>query len=72
MAELEKKHQMKTRVRNVEKVFFGQYEIDTWYYSPYPAEYGEQSTLFICEGCLKYMKKAKTLERHRLEGCKIQ
>ena len=43
----------------------GRYEIDTWYFSPYPEEYANVEKLFLCEFCLKYMKKKKTLERHK-------
>ena len=51
-------------MRNIEKLYFGQYEIDTWYYSPYPEEYGQLSTLYVCEFCLKYMKMEKTWKSH--------
>lgn len=64
VAALELKHKEQTRVRNIEKVYFGDYEIDTWYYSPYPEEYGHQSALYVCDQCLKYMKKRKTWEQH--------
>jgi len=43
---------------------FGQFEIDTWYSSPYPQEYARLHKLFICEFCLKYMKSKPILERH--------
>ena len=63
-------------MRNIEKIFFGDYEIDTWYYSPYPEEYGKLSTLYICDKCLKYMKKTKTWQTHCKEpendkACKL-
>ena len=61
---LEQRHQEVTKVRNIEKLYFGQYEIDTWYYSPYPEEYGQLSTLYVCEFCLKYMKMEKTWKYH--------
>ncbi|CAN7992070.1 unnamed protein product, partial [Ixodes pacificus] len=32
---------------------FGQYEIQTWYSSPYPQEYARLPKLFLCEFCLK-------------------
>ncbi|RWS06892.1 hypothetical protein B4U79_14637 [Dinothrombium tinctorium] len=43
---------------------FGEYEIDTWYSSPYPQEYARLHKLFICEFCLKYMKSKPILDRH--------
>jgi hypothetical protein len=45
-------------------VQFGQFEIETWYASPYPEEYIRQEKLWICEFCLKYMKTQSILERH--------
>jgi hypothetical protein len=40
--------------------------MDCWYYSPYPEEFcSETSKLFLCEYCLKYMRKRKTLLRHK-------
>jgi len=42
----------------------GDYEIDTWYSSPYPQEYARLHKLFICEFCLKYMKSRDILQRH--------
>lgn len=44
----------------------GRYEIDTWYFSPYPEEFAKCDKLYICEFCLKYMKKKKTLNRHKV------
>ena len=38
----------------------GSYEIDAWYFSPYPEEYGKCHKLFICEYTLKYMRLEKT------------
>jgi hypothetical protein len=38
--------------------------MDTWYYSPYPEEYRNVDKLFVCEWCLKYMRKQKTLMKH--------
>jgi len=52
-AALEKEHEERTKVRNIEKVQMGEYEIDTWYFSPYPDEYKDVYKLYICEWCLK-------------------
>lgn len=60
-----KEHEEVTKVKNVQTIQIGKYEIDTWYFSPYPAEYGNIQMLYLCEFCLKYMRKAKTLERHK-------
>ena len=42
----------------------GRYEIDTWYFSPYPEEYMKQPKLYICEFCLKYMKLETSYRYH--------
>uniref|UniRef100_A0A6B2L5W3 histone acetyltransferase n=1 Tax=Arcella intermedia TaxID=1963864 RepID=A0A6B2L5W3_9EUKA len=65
--ELEKEHDEITKVKNINTIEFGRYEIDTWYFSPYPEEFSKCSKLFICEFCLKYMKKKKTLLRHKMK-----
>jgi histone acetyltransferase MYST1 len=68
-AALEKEREEITKVKNVPRIELGRWEIDTWYYAPYPDEFsGEnlrEDKLYICEFCLRYMKKAKTLERHK-------
>ncbi|XXQ38132.1 Histone acetyltransferase [Plasmodiophora brassicae] len=61
---LEQQHQQRTRIRNVQSIQFGQYDVQTWYYSPFPEEYGTASHLYICEYCLKYMKLASSLLSH--------
>jgi histone acetyltransferase MYST1 len=67
-AALEKEHEEVTKVKNVDIIEFGKYEVDTWYFSPYPDEFTEGTRkLYICEFCLKYMKKKKTMDRHRLK-----
>ncbi|KAJ1915207.1 K(lysine) acetyltransferase [Mycoemilia scoparia] len=49
---------------SIKRIFLGQYNISTWYHSPYPEEYRECEDLYICECCLKYMKSSKTLAVH--------
>jgi len=63
----EKEHDEITKVKNINTIEFGRYEVDTWYFSPYPEEFSKCSKLFLCEFCLKYMKKKKTLLRHKLK-----
>ena len=55
----------------VQIIELGKYEIDTWYYSPYPEPFASQHKLFLCEFCLKYFRKRKTLLRH-LAKCEPQ
>lgn len=37
-AALEKEHEERTKVKNIDMVQIGAYQLDTWYYSPYPEE----------------------------------
>jgi len=67
LSALEKEHEEITKVKNINTIELGRYEIDTWYFSPYPEEFAKCSKLYICEFCLKYMKKKKTLTRHKLK-----
>ena len=65
MAKLEQEHEKITRVKNIERIQMGRYEIDTWYFSPFPEEYCRATPLLhVCEFCLKYMRERLTLERH--------
>ncbi len=36
----------------------GKYEMDTWYYSPYPEPYASCEKLYICEYTLKARGRA--------------
>jgi len=60
-----KEHEEITKVKNIEIIEMGKYEVDTWYFSPYPEEFTSCKKLYLCEFCLKYMKKKKTLTRHK-------
>jgi histone acetyltransferase MYST1 len=64
-AQLEKEHEEITKVKNIEKIYMGGWLVESWYYSPYPADYSEASILYICEYCLKYCKHARTFSHHR-------
>merc|ERR1719510_1464003 len=63
-AALEKEHEALTKVKYIDRIQIGKYEIDTWYFSPYPDEYGKQPKLWICQFCLKYMRIEKTYREH--------
>lgn len=63
-AALEKEHEAITKVKFIDTLRIGKFEIDTWYFSPYPEEYGKVKTLYVCEYCLKYMKYEKTYRHH--------
>lgn len=58
------RHLQITKVKYVDKIQIGNFEIDAWYFSPFPEDYGKQPKLWICEYCLKYMKYEKTFRHH--------
>jgi histone acetyltransferase MYST1 len=64
--ELHKEHEEITKVKNINTIELGKYEIDTWYYAPYPDNFADCNKLYMCDFCLKYMKKKKTLLRHKV------
>lgn len=50
--------------RNPKAIRIGDFEIETWYSAPYPAEYAQLSVLYLCEYCMKYMKSLEMTQRH--------
>lgn len=71
LAAVEQEHEEITKLKNIHCIELGKYEIETWYFSPFPEEYCNEDHLYICEFCLKYMKKKKTLVRHR-QKCELR
>ncbi|KAK6531175.1 Histone acetyltransferase [Arthrobotrys megalospora] len=55
------------RVRNLSKLQIGKYEVETWYFSPYPAELTECDVVYICEFCLSYFGEERRYQRHRMK-----
>lgn len=54
-----------SRVRNLSRVQMGEYEIEPWYFSPYPADFTESDMVYICETCLSYFGSPLQFKRHR-------
>jgi histone acetyltransferase MYST2 len=54
--------------KNNKLIQFGNYEIETWYKSPYPDDVWQLGKIFLCQYCLNYMKSHTVLDRH-LEKC---
>ena len=54
-----------SRVRNLSRVQMGAYEMEPWYFSPYPVEFTEEDSMYICEFCLLYFPSEQTFKRHR-------
>ena len=64
LADLEREHHEITKIKNIDSIVMGQYQVATWYFSPFPKEYEACRKLFVCEFCLKYMRHSKTLKIH--------
>jgi len=67
-AALEREHEAITKVKYIDKIQIGNYEVDTWYFSPYPEEYGKVKKLWVCEYCLNYMRFESSFQCH-MEDC---
>lgn len=67
VAAYEREHEETTKVKNVEKIVMGSFEVEAWYYSPFPDDYNDVETLYVCDFCLTYMRKAKTYKKHVAE-----
>lgn len=64
---LEEERKALTKVKYITEIQIGKYDIDTWYFSPYPDEYGKSPKLWICEYCLFYTRYAVSLHLHERE-----
>mmetsp|Transcript_5508 Transcript_5508/g.8471 ORF Transcript_5508/g.8471 Transcript_5508/m.8471 type:complete len:595 (-) Transcript_5508:155-1939(-) len=69
LAELEAEHHEITKVKNISKIIMGRYTVEAWYYSPFPHPYNQLDSLYICEYCLKYMRKPKYYLKHCSGEC---
>ena len=69
LAELEAEHHEITKVKNISKIIMGKYTVEAWYYSPFPHPYNQLDSLYICEYCLKYMRKPKFYLKHCSGEC---
>ncbi|EDO16430.1 hypothetical protein Kpol_1030p40 [Vanderwaltozyma polyspora DSM 70294] len=56
-----------SNTKSIEFIYLRNYEIKTWYTTPYPEEYNKNKILFICEFCLKYMNSRYIYYRHQLK-----
>lgn len=75
---MEKEREEATKVKNIGLLVFGNYEIDAWYFSPFPINQPTLDRLYMCEFCLKYMTKEEMLAPHLADcpwrhppGCEI-
>ena len=61
-----KEHEEATKVKNINTIEMGRFEVDTWYFSPFPEEFRHCDKLYFCEFCLKFMRSKMTLKRHQV------
>ncbi|ORX95708.1 histone acetyltransferase ESA1 [Clohesyomyces aquaticus] len=54
-----------SRVRNLEKIQMGKFEVEPWYFSPYPIDFVDSEMVYICEFCLNYYGEVTEFTRHR-------
>ncbi|MCJ1454295.1 Histone acetyltransferase [Mycoblastus sanguinarius] len=54
-----------SRVRNLQHIQMGAFEMEPWYFSPYPDDFTKADTVHICEFCLSYYPSLQTFTRHR-------
>ncbi|KNE65504.1 hypothetical protein AMAG_11122 [Allomyces macrogynus ATCC 38327] len=54
-----------SRVKNLNRIQMGRHLVETWYFSPYPAEHAHVPILYVCEFCLSYFGSAASYARHR-------
>ncbi|KNC48151.1 histone acetyltransferase [Thecamonas trahens ATCC 50062] len=52
-------------VKNINTIVYGKFEVETWYYSPYPAEVCRDKKIWLCEFCLQYNSSHHQLRRHQ-------
>lgn len=53
------------RVRNLNRIIMGKYEIEPWYFSPYPIELTDEDFIYIDDFTLQYFGSKKQYERYR-------
>jgi histone acetyltransferase MYST1 len=61
-----KEHEEITKVKNIANVLFGKYEIECWYFSPYPKDIfpdGPVDFLYICEFTFRFFRTKAELVR---------
>ncbi|QLG70668.1 hypothetical protein HG535_0A06100 [Zygotorulaspora mrakii] len=53
------------RVRNINRIIMGKYQIEPWYFSPYPIELTDEDIVYIDDFTLQYFGSKKQYERYR-------
>lgn len=50
-------------MKNIERIFMGNWKVKAWYFSPYLEEYAEEEW-FVFDFCLEYIRKKRAFVRH--------
>lgn len=50
--------------RNVEKLVFGDYMMEAWYFSPFPEPYHNLDTIYCCEFCMRFFSTENEYFNH--------
>lgn len=66
-ADVEPDRRQPSRVKHIDFVQIGNFELAAWYHSPYPDVYRTAKKLFVCQYCLKYCCEYKSLCHHMKE-----
>ena len=64
-----KEHEEATKVKNVTRIQFGEWQMETWYFSPFPKEYQRVHMLYFCEFDLSFFARKDQLERYLKTKC---
>lgn len=59
-----------TIVRNISQLFFGHYQIECWYYSPFLEPYNKLDSVYVCDVCLRVEDTPGGYRRH-LRNCQV-
>uniref|UniRef100_A0A7S0MTP5 Histone acetyltransferase n=1 Tax=Pyramimonas obovata TaxID=1411642 RepID=A0A7S0MTP5_9CHLO len=66
-----REHEEFTKVKNINRIEMGKYDVETWYFSPFPAEVTPCHKLYFCEFCLTFLRQKQQLQRH-LHKCELR
>eukprot|EP00834_Sanchytrium_tribonematis_P004539 NODE_229_length_12207_cov_1.116700.p5 type:complete len:359 gc:universal NODE_229_length_12207_cov_1.116700:2047-3123(+) len=69
MVQEKKKDHHETYPKNINKLIFGDYILEPWYFSAFPEEICDTKTVYICEFCLKPLDEDRFI-RHQ-EKCQF-
>ncbi|OHT07733.1 MOZ/SAS family protein [Tritrichomonas foetus] len=60
-------HREVTKMRYIDHITLGDYDIRTWYFSPYPKPFYNMNHFYVCEYCFQYFARKEELDQHLLE-----